>query len=225
MNIRPILMLVFAAAALLQVAAKPSHQLKAVKELPKGLSDAVAAKIDANGYQISGPSENLGTIWLAKDVAVKPGFQPSFTVKYPFTNGQLVGVLEVAKDASMKDFRGQELKAGVYTLRYGQQPQDGNHIGTSVTSDFLMALPAAKDTKAEPITDNDEFANLSAGAAGSTHPAIFSLLPPEEKAGDAKLSHNEDRDHWILDATASGMENDKAVKVPLKIIVVGVSEA
>ena len=223
MNIRPILMLVFAAVALLQVAAKPSHQLKGVKELPKGLSEAVAAKVDPNGYQVSGPSAAIGTIWLAKDVSVKPGFEPNFMVKYPFSSGQLVGVLEVAKDASMKDFRGQEMKAGVYTLRYGQQPQDGNHLGTSDTSDFLMALPAAKDTKADAITDGDEFVKLSSAAAGTTHPAIFSLQPPE-KAGEAKLTHDEEREFWILEAAAAGKEKDKDVKVPLKLVVVGVGE-
>lgn len=223
MNIRPILMIVFAGMTLLLVAAKPSHELKTVKELPKDLAKPVAETMDPTGYTISGPSEAIGTIWLAKDLAVKPNFQPTFTVKYPFTNGQLVGVLKVAKDASMTDFRGQELKAGLYTLRYGQQPMDGNHIGTSQLSDFLLALPAKKDTKADPLTDNNQLAEKSADAAGSTHPAIFSLLPPE-KAGDAKLVHNEDREYWILEATASGKEKDKAVKVPLKMVVVGVSE-
>jgi len=223
MNIRPMLMIVFAGMALLLVAAKPSHELKTVKELPKDLAKPIAEKMDSTGYAISGPSGDLGTVWLAKNVDIKEGFQPGFMVKYPFKVGQLVGVLQVAKDASVKDFRGQELKAGLYTLRYGQQPMDGNHIGTSQLSDFLLALPAEKDTKADPLTDSNQLAEKSADAVGSTHPAIFSLLPPE-KAGDAKLVHNEDRDYWILEATASGKEKGKAVKVPLKMVVVGVSE-
>jgi hypothetical protein len=224
MNIRPLFLIVFAIVALLQVAANPSHEIKTVKELPKNLAKEVAEKIDANGYAISTESGTIGTIWFAKDLPVKPDFKPTLSVYYPFTNGQLVGVLQVEKDAGMKDFRGQELKAGVYTLRYGQQPQDGNHIGTSELADFLLALPAEKDTKPAPLTDGDQLAEQSASAAGSSHPAIFSLLPPE-KAGDAKLTHNEDRDFWILDATVPGKENDKAVKVPLKLVVVGVSEA
>ena len=44
------------------------------------------------------------------------------------------------------DFRGQEIKKGVYTLRYGQQPEDGNHIGTSELADFLLAIPAGVDS-------------------------------------------------------------------------------
>lgn len=223
MNIRPILMLVFAGVALLQVAAKPSHELKTVKDLPKDLPKAIAETMDTTGYAISGPSGDLGSVWLAKNASVKEGFKPSFTVKYPFEVGELVGVLQVAKDASIKDFRGQELKAGVYTLRYGQQPQDGNHIGTSELSDFLLAVPAKTDKMAKPL-DSDKLIEESASAAGSSHPAIFSLLPAE-KAADAKLTHDEDKEFWILEATVSGKEKDKAVKVPMKIVVVGMSEA
>ncbi len=223
MNHRPVFLMVFAVMALLVSAAQPSNQVKPVKELPKGLAQDVAGKIDPSGYAISTDAGTIGTIWFAKELAVKPGFEPTLSVKYPLETGQLVGVLQVAKDSSMKDFRGQELKAGVYTLRYGQQPQDGNHIGTSVLSDFLLALPAEKDTKPAPLTDSDQLAQTSATAAGSAHPAIFSLLPPD-KAGEAKLTHDQDRGFWILDATAQGKAKDQAVKVPFKIVVVGVSE-
>lgn len=223
MNIRPVFLVVFAVMALLLAGAEPSHQIKAVKELPKDLAPGIAEKIDPNGFAIAGPNDTIGSIWLAKDLALKPGFKASLNVKYPFENGQLIGVLHVAKDASMKDFRGQELKAGVYTLRYGQQPQDGNHVGTSELSDFLLALPAKNDTKPDTLTDGDQLIQQSASSAGSAHPAIFSLLPPD-KAGEAKLTHNEDRELWILDATATGKENGQAVKVPLKIVVVGLSE-
>ncbi len=223
MNVRPMFMCVFAVLILLQVAAKPSHQLKTVKELPKDLPKPIAEDMDPAGYALEGPSGTLGTMWFAKEVALKPGFQPGFMVKYPFNVGELLGVLKVEKDASLTDFRGQELKAGLYTLRYGQQPQDGNHIGTSETSDFLLASPIAKDAKPATLTDMDQFIKNGAAAAGSNHPAIFSLLPAE-KAGEAKLTHNEDRDFWILDATVPGKDKDKAVKVPVKLIVVGKAE-
>lgn len=223
MNLRPILMLVFAGVVLLQVAAKPSHQLKTVKELPKDLPKPIADSMGKTGYAISGPSGDLGTVWLTDKAEVKGGFQPTFTVKYPFQVGQLVGVLQVAKDASIKDFRGQELKAGSYTLRYGRQPEDGNHIGTSELADFLLAVPAKNDKMAKSL-DPEKLVEQSAGAAGSAHPAIFSLLPAE-KAGDAKLHHDEDKEFWILEATVGGKDKDKAVKVPVKMVIVGVSEA
>ena len=90
--------------------------------------------------------------------------------------GQLIGALRVPEGTTFTDFRGQEIKPGVYTLRYGQQPQDGNHIGTSELADFLLALPAEADTELKPIADADALSQKSAEAAGSTYSAPRSSL-------------------------------------------------
>ena len=37
---------------------------------------------------------------------------------------------------------------GVYTLRLGYQPQDGDHMGTAPHSEFCLACPAAEDNGA-----------------------------------------------------------------------------
>ena len=103
-----------------------------------------------------GPKGTICDVSFVKSLAVRPGFKPELNVKYPFTSGQLIGVLRVSKKASFTDFRGQELKAGVYTLRYGQQPEDGNHIGTSEVYDFLLALPAKIDQDPKPLNLLDE---------------------------------------------------------------------
>ena len=89
-------------------------------------------------------------VCAVKDLAAKDGFKPTLNVKYPFQPGQLIGALRVSGKTEFTDFRGQPVKAGVYTLRYGQQPQDGNHIGTSELSDFLLAIPATTDTDLKP---------------------------------------------------------------------------
>ncbi len=49
----------------------------------------------------------------------------------------------------MSDYRGQSLPPGVYTLRYQLLPQDGNHMGVAPNPDFLLASPAASDSRPE----------------------------------------------------------------------------
>ncbi|HUG90680.1 MAG TPA: hypothetical protein VML55_07605, partial [Planctomycetaceae bacterium] len=146
MTLRPVFFLTFACCAGLLVASEPTHKLEAVKELPKGLSAKVAAEFSPQGHRVVGPDGPVAELWLAKSAAVKPGFKPTLNVKYPFTPGQLIGALRVLEGTTFTDFRGQEITPGLYTLRYGQQPQDGNHIGTSDLADFLLALPAESDT-------------------------------------------------------------------------------
>jgi len=221
MKARPLFFLTLAFSLCLLTAAQATHKLQKVKTAPKGVSKKIADLLESTGYQVTGPKGAVCEIWLMKSLPVVPKFKPTLNVKYPFTNGQLIGVLRVPQKPQFTDFRGQEIKAGVYTLRYGKQPEDGNHIGTSDLYDFLLALPAKSDQNPKPIALEDELHQQSAKTAGATHPAVFSLLPIEKPVKSASLSHDEDHDFWILNATGNGMEKKKKVPVPLRLVVIG----
>jgi len=196
-------------------------QTKVVDKPPAGVSEKIAAAVSSAGQQVSIGNAPVCTLWLAKDLPAKAGFQPSLNVKYPFTPGQLVGVIEVQQKSGFTDFRGQDVAAGVYTLRYGQQPVDGNHVGTSELYDFLLAIPAKTDSDPAPIKAFEDLTKKSAATAGANHPAIYSLLPAEAGAKSGTLEHDAGKDHWIL--TIVGQSSGKPL--PLKVIVVGKSEA
>lgn len=197
------------------------YKLESANAPPSDISKALQEAVSAKGYRVVGADGPVCEIWLARSIPAIEGFKPSLNVTYPLTSGQFIGVLRVAKDAEFADFRDQELESGkAYVLRYAQQPADGNHIGTSETFDFLLATPAGDDKQTAPIEDTDELVSLSTEASGTTHPAIFSLLPTDNaKPAEATLTHDEDRDFWILQA-AGGEKN-----LVLRLVVVGVSEA
>jgi hypothetical protein len=111
------------------------------------------------------------------------------------------------------DFRGQDIGRGTYTLRYGQQPVDGNHVGTFDTRDFLLMLPAAADRDPATLPGTDFFAT-SAEAAETTHPAIMPLLKPSEGEAPA-MHHIEANEWWAARLPGNGG------KLPLELIVVG----
>jgi len=203
------------------LAVAEDHKIGTVKEAPKGLSKDITAKLNPAGIRISGPDGTVCDVWLLKSLAVVPGFKPTLSVYYPLTPGQLIGALQVPKKTVYKDFRGQELAPGIYTLRYGQQPEDGNHIGTSELADFLLALPGKIDQSSKTIQGFDKLASHSAKAAGSTHPAIFSLLPAEKSPKKAALKHDEDNEYWVLSLPAKGKAKDKDVPVGLRFVAIG----
>jgi hypothetical protein len=206
------------------VSAAEAHKLEKAAKLPNGLAEPVAAILNPTGYLVMGPDGPVCSVWLAKNLEVKPGFTPSLAVKYPFLPGQLIGALEVPEKSNVTDFRGQEIPAGVYTLRYGQQPEDGNHIGTSELADFLLALPAKLDADPKLIAGFDQLAERSAKTAGSTHPAIFSLLPAEKAPKAPSLMHDESKEFWILEVAASSKQKDGEKPVPLRLVVIGKSD-
>jgi hypothetical protein len=152
-------LLLFAAAR--SAVAADEYAVAAIDSGPPAdaVSKDIAAELAATGLKVTSGSKTVCEIWLAKSSAAKADFKPSDTVLYPFEPGQLIGVLRFRAKGS--DFRDQEIARGTYTLRYGQQPVDGNHVGTSPTRDFLLLVSAKKDTSPKPL-DEKTLVQLSA---------------------------------------------------------------
>jgi hypothetical protein len=200
--------------------AAEEETLTKVAQAPGGVSPQIAATVNAQGYRVQSGEGMVCEVWLLKDLAAKPKFKPTLDIKYPFQSGQLVGVLRVGDKSEYTDFRGQPVKPGVYTLRYGQQPQDGNHIGTSELADFLVAIPAAADADPKPVSPVDKLHKASAKTVGGNHPAIFALLPPGSAAGAATLA-KDDNDRWVLGVPAQAIQNGKKVPLSVRLVVIG----
>lgn len=199
------------------LAAAEEHRVEALAEgAPEGVAAEIAEQLATSGVQVFRGDKSLAKIWLVKELPVAAEFESSETVKYPLALGELVGVIRF--DAKGEDFRGQEIGRGLYTLRYAWQPVDGNHVGTSPTRDFLLMVPAAEDSSAAPIAEEELF-KLSAEAADSSHPAMLSLLPPASD-GDAApgIEHEEHRDLWILTAAFTTSDGKS---IPLRLVVAG----
>ncbi len=90
-------------------------------------------------------------------------------------SGTLIGAVRIA--GGFKEIRGKPVKPGVYTLRYGLQPQNGDHLGISTFREFLLLSPAAVDQDPK-TTDFDGAVALSKQTIGTSHPAALSLDPP-----------------------------------------------
>ena len=205
--------------------ASEPHKLEKFKGAPPaGLAEKIVAQLDENALRVIGPNGPVCEIWLVKEITTKDDFKPTLTVKYPFTTGQLLGAARLPTAGAALDFRGQELPAGVYTLRYGLQPQDGNHLGTSDTSDFGLACSAELDKDPAPVAKVPDLFKMSAKAAGSAHPAIFQLVPPPAEAyKETILKHNDDKDHWILRTNLHAKSKGKDVELPVQLVTVGTS--
>jgi hypothetical protein len=74
------------------------------------------------------------------------------------------------------------VKPGVYTLLYGLQPQNGDHLGISQFREFLLLSPAAIDTDPK-VLGFDGVVALSKEVIGTAHPASLSLDPPQDAPG------------------------------------------
>lgn len=183
------------------------------------VSAAVAEKLSPTGFVVKSGKRTLCEIWPAKSWSVAADFKPSNTVIYPLEMGELLGVVRYGRKGG--DFRGQDIPKGVYTLRYSLQPQDGNHVGTSDTRDFIALVPAADDESPEPI-DKAQLFKLSPKVAGGTHPAILCLLASSGETAEApEILHDEARELWSVRFTNPTAAGGKSGKLTIQLVVVG----
>lgn len=183
-------------------------------EPPAGeLAAEIVSELSPTGFKVmQGEKRTVCEIWPAKKFTMRSDFKPSDTILFPLAGGSLAGAIRFPRKAA--DFRGQDIAGGVYTLRYANQPVDGNHVGTFPTRDFLLAVPAADDQMAAPIAEMDLF-KASAKTTESTHPAIMPLVKAEANEPLPGIRHEEEHDWW------TARFSDSEGKVVLELIVVG----
>jgi hypothetical protein len=185
------------------------------------LSPEIAETLQDQGVAVKRGSRTIAEIWLRKKWPIQAGFQPTFQLLYPFKEGELMGVIRYPRDGN--DLRDQEIASGVYTLRYGLQPVDGNHVGTSPTRDFVLLLPAEQDKSVAPI-GTDALVEHSTEVSFTSHPAILGLQPAQDPSGELPaMRYHEANDWWILQFVGQGEADGKAQDVRVDLVVVGVA--
>jgi hypothetical protein len=205
-------------AATASILAADGVEMKEKSPPPKEVSAEIAAALSPTAYQVTADGGLVAEIWLAKQWEAKAGFTPSLAVQYPLQVGDLIGAIRFPKPAG--DFRKQEFRPGVYLLRYGLQPEDGNHTGTSETRDFLVLLPSSKDAKPARVEEKEMF-KLSTDVTQTTHPAILSMVSIPEKAKTPAVRHIEDRKLWTVRLAGKAKTGDKVTDLPIEFVIVG----
>ena len=155
--------------------------------VPTEIAAAVAERVAPGGVRATANGKTV-TFWWVRDL---PGASWETVPE-----GTLIGAVKF--DADARDIRNRPVKAGVYTLRYGIQPNNADHLGISPFRHFLLMSPASADT--DPgARDHDGIIALSTQTTGGKHPSPLSIDPPAAKDKDATLSvYTTDLDHKAL---------------------------
>jgi hypothetical protein len=218
---KPAALAVLLCAAALPTRAADPYSIKPVTEAaPKELAEPVRKLMGDHAVQLlDAKGEVLAEVWFRQDVPAKVAAGGELTYQQ-VAESTVVGALKVVKQ--IRDYRKQKIKPGVYTLRYGTQPMDGDHMGTAPYAEFVMACPAADDKAPAPLATK-ALHELSAKTTTS-HPAILLLFPGTGAGAEPKLV-NKGEGHWVLfqqlDATAGG----KKAKLPVGLVLIGASSS
>lgn len=176
-----------------------NYKAEALNEAPpKELAAPIQAALSQTAIRVTGPGGPVCDLWLGKAVPGKANAPQALGVTFPqLAQGTLVGAMRLPN--SIKDYRKQLIKAGVYTLRYALLPDNGNHMGVAPQRDFVLASPVAADQDAATLTIDQTIA-LSRKATGSNHPSVWSLAPPEDHPKSLpSVFHLDDGDLWLVE--------------------------
>jgi hypothetical protein len=213
--------------SVLPAAADPAEY--AVKEAetppPKVLDKSIGDLLGKKSIQfLDAKGELVCELWFCKEVAANATSQQlknGITFQeVPETT--LLGVVQFARQVT--DFRKQKIKPGVYTLRLGFQPSDGDHMGTAPYKEFCLLIPAEDDRKPGPLESAKDLQERSTKATGGSHPGVL-LLWPEKDPGEAPKLFSREGGCWVVALRlAASAKNEKGLLI-LGLTLVGTSPA
>jgi hypothetical protein len=210
--------------------AQESIKVAALKEsAPESISAEVRNTLNTEGIRITDEQGRpLADIWLRKAIPAseKPA-GPKGAVLFPFlADGELVGILRFAGEGH--DYRDQPIAKGSYTVRYGLQPVNGDHLGVSTYRDYLLLLPASKD-RTTAVPPRKHLEERSAESAGTSHPAVFLLeaAPPALSKSAPGVTHDAEKNTWsvVLPTAIAVKGHGEPVAHPISLVIVGAAAA
>lgn len=183
------------------------------------LSASVKEALAPEGYRVVDEKGMvLCELWLPKSVPTQES-TGALGVIYPeFAESTFMGVISLPQGG--KDFRGQSIRPGVYTLRYALMPDDGNHMGVSEYRDFLLLIPATADRDPQATLGFAQLVERSKKASGTNHPAPLSLVAPEREKSLPVVYVN-DAGHLVLVVSLPVQSGGRR---PVAIVVRGQAE-
>jgi hypothetical protein len=193
-------------------AADGQYQSAPAGGAPAEVAPAIGQALQKDGVKISSNGTAYCEIWfrIEKPSGAKTTEE---NVTLPFIPvGALVGVIRF--DGKGADRRGQTIKAGVYTLRYGIMPINGDHQGAAPQRDFLLLTPASEDSDLNSTPGFEALVAMSLKASGTPHPAVLSFWKADSDTPG--LTKQGDSD-WVLQT--------KIGDTPIAVILVGVASS
>jgi hypothetical protein len=206
--------------------AAPVYSIKTVADQapPKELAEPIRKLLDNRCVQLlDGKGETVLELWFRKEVPVK-------ATKAQVDNGltyrevpssTVMGALRVLKRTN--DYKKQKVPPGVYTLRLGIQPADGDHMGTAPYNEFCLACPAADDKKPDLLAVK-ALRELSAKTTDN-HPAVFVLFPGGKDAGAEPKLVAKEAPHRVLFLRLKVKAGELKAVLPFGINLVGSSSS
>ena len=168
---------------------------------PEELSNAIASMVEKEAVSVIGPDGKIFAEFWARNTPFDGNPISGFGIRFEtMPEGSFLGVVRFSESGS--DFREQGIQPGLYSMRYGLHPEDGNHMGVASSRDFALLSKVNVDADPTKNLDFRTLVQLSISSSGNPHPTVLRLeLPDGNSTGHIWKNEAE---HRILDLEIPG---------------------
>lgn len=191
------------------------------KEPPKEVGDSIKKVLQSKAVQLLDGEKPAFEFWFRTEIPLKSKAESPAKALQAIGETTLCGVVSVQKDA--RDYKDNEIAQGLYTARFANQPQDGDHLGTAEFTYFLVLIPVKEDTQINGISAYKPMVKASGKATPSGHPIVLSLRPAASANGEFPRLNEPAPDHKsvTLKLPAKAPDSDQPTTVIFDLVFQG----
>ena len=152
------------------------------KAPPSEINESIRSLLQPKAVQLLDGDKPVVELWLAKELNLQSKPSSPATALDAVKQTTVLGAASFA--SPRRDYREDEIAKGIYTVRFAQQQQDGNHLGTAEFTYFAVLVPAKLDAGPDAIKDYKQLVNTSSKETSTDHPMVISLRPVNSAEGE-----------------------------------------
>lgn len=158
------------------------------KPVPREIGESVRTVLQPKAVQLLDGEKIALEIWSRAELPLKSKPASGTDTLTAIGETALVAVISL-DEGTFRDYKDNPIPKGIYTARFGLQPQDGDHLGTAEFNYFLVLLSAEADKELNGFTQFRPMVKASGKLTSSGHPVVVSLRPaPAAEAGTPTLT-------------------------------------
>ena len=189
------------------------------KSPPMELASDIRSVLQGKSIRLVEGDKTVYEFWLRSELPLSAAPENSSKSLDAVKQAALIGAVRLGSD--LRDYRDDEMAAGLYTIRFGLQPNDGNHLGTAEFSYFAVLIPSKYDAKLEGIADYKAMVKASSKDTSTEHPLILSLRPVADAKGTFPSLTEPAPSHKCVRVRVPGKSGDAKSEVVFDLVFEG----
>lgn len=189
------------------------------KEPPKDTPDAIKSVLVPAAVRLLQGDKPIYEFWWRRDIPLKE--MPSDAAKSVTALDEMTLIGVAAVGEGRRDYKDNEIPPGTYTVRFGLQPQDGDHLGTAEFPYFAVLTPVKNDTAPGGVKTYKAMVKASGKATATGHPAVLSLRPPSSGAGEPPILTTPAPDHKAIRLKLPAQAGDQKTSLIFELVYEG----